>query len=179
MVERLRLCCGLFESDMDWEGTSQIPELKFLCQPGIPAARPGGLLAKKVPKAFHLQCHVDYTVGWAKGQLPIMSSLTWQLSFSLFPTPSLFLYFFTPSKPERTKENRCIRVNPLNSSCPQGLTHLSVPAMGCWNKGGYHDNNSATMPKACVLWTKKRGEGSASIATRMFSQLAAGKKSSL
>lgn len=40
MAKELGSCCGLCETDMHWERTSQVPELGFLCQPAIPAARP-------------------------------------------------------------------------------------------------------------------------------------------
>lgn len=47
-----------------------------------PCSSPWGLLAKKVPRAFHLQCHVDYTAGRAERRLLITFALTCWLSFT-------------------------------------------------------------------------------------------------
>lgn len=50
MVEQPDSCCELCETDMDWERTSQVPELGFLCQPAIPAARPRACWQRKFPE---------------------------------------------------------------------------------------------------------------------------------
>lgn len=55
-----------------------------------PCSSPQGPLAKKVPRAFHLQCHVDYTAGWAERRLAITFAPSWWLSFT-FQLP---LFFF-------------------------------------------------------------------------------------
>lgn len=43
-------CCALGEADTDWGRTSQVPKLRFLCQPAILAAHPGASRQGKFPK---------------------------------------------------------------------------------------------------------------------------------
>lgn len=49
-VEEQAPCCALWETDMDWGRTSQVPELGFLCQPVMPTAHPGACWQGKFPK---------------------------------------------------------------------------------------------------------------------------------
>ncbi len=82
-------------------------------------------------------------------------SLAGCLSLSVSLSDSLFL-FWAHQNQNFPNENKWARVNPLDSNCLQGLTHLSEPATDGWNEGGCHDNNSATLSPACVLWERMR-----------------------
>lgn len=75
--------------------------------------------------------------------------LSFSRSYSLFP-------FWAYQNQTLPTENKQGRVNPLDSSCPRGLTHLSEPARNGWNEGGCHDNSSATLPPVYVPWERRR-----------------------
>lgn len=75
--------------------------------------------------------------------------LSFSRSYSLF----LFRAYQNWTLPTENKQGR---VNPLDSSCPRGLTHLSEPARNGWNEGGCRDNSSATLPPAYVPWERRR-----------------------
>lgn len=153
MVQELGSCCGLCEADMDWEGTSQVPELGFSVTRRslrLALGPVGKESSQSFPPAMSRWLHsgiskkeVTDHVCFLAGCLAISNSLTF---LSLFLNPNF------------TTENRWEGVSSLDSNCPQGLTHLSEPARDSWNKKkkGFHDNSSATLPSACVLWERRR-----------------------
>lgn len=154
MVQELGSCCGLCEADMDWEGTSQVPEL------GFSVTRRSLRLALGQRKFPELStCNVTLITQWDKQKGGYWSRLLpgWLSCHLRFPY-FFYLYFLWASKnPNFTTENRWEGVSSLDSNCPQGLTHLSEPARDSWNtKKGFYDNSSATLPSACVLWERRR-----------------------
>ncbi len=71
-----------------------------------PYSLPKGLLAKKVPGAFHLQRHVYYTAGKAERRLLIMFGLSCCLSLSVSFPDSLFLFLSKKKKSKSDFPNR-------------------------------------------------------------------------
>lgn len=132
---------------MDGERTSQVPEPGFLCHPAIPAARSGACWQWKLPKLSTYNVTLITQQEQHKGgewscSLPVL------LPASLSSTDSCccsFFFLFSKVKSKLTNRKQ-LRVWPLPSNCPEGLTHLSEPSRNSWKSGGCHGNTTAFLP---------------------------------
>lgn len=156
MVEELGSCCGLCVTDMDRARTSQVPELGSLCQPANPAAGPRACWQRKFPELS--TCNVTLITQREEQKGACWSRLLSGaicLSLPASLSDSLFLLSACLNKTSPT-EDKHEGVNPLDSSCPQGLTRLSEPARDGWDEGGCRGNSPATLPPARVPRGKRR-----------------------
>lgn len=171
MVEELGSCCGLCETDMDWERTSQVPELGFLCQPAIPAARPRACWQRKFPELS--TCNVTLITQWEeqKGGYWSLFALSHWLSFSLFRTPSSF------SEPIkiRTSQKKTSGQGSILSIPIATRLNTSVRTCRGWVKWGRLPWQLWPLCHLCVSYG--RGGGNAFLtAIRVFSHLAVREK---
>lgn len=131
---------------MHWERTSQLPELGVSLSASDPCSLPKGLLARKFPELS--TCNVTLITQREEqraGHWSHLLSLAGWLSLSVSLSEAIFLIWAYQNQNFPT-ENKQERVNPLDSNCPQGLTHLSEPTRDSWNEEGCHDNSSTSCP---------------------------------
>lgn len=141
---------------MDWEGTSQVPELGFLCQPAIPAAHRRACWQRKFPElstcnvTLITQREVQKGGYWSR-----LHSLAGCRSLSVSLSDSLFL-FWAGSKSELPKRKQ---VRKGLSSWFQLPTRLNTSDRICqgWLKWGRLPWQQLCHFATCVfLWEGRR-----------------------
>lgn len=91
--------CGLCETDIDWERTSQVPELGFFCQPAIPATHPRIRWQRKLsfPPAMSHWLHSGMSGKEVTDHVCSLSLSVFHICLFLTPPP-LFFFFLSLSK---------------------------------------------------------------------------------
>lgn len=104
MVKEQGSCCELCKADMDWEGTSQVPELGFLCQLAIPAACPGACWQRKFPVLS--TCNVTLITQWGEQKRGHWSHFLPLVVFLSFLAPAFFSLTikFRPCQQKKTNK---------------------------------------------------------------------------
>lgn len=109
--------CGLCETDIDWERTSQVPELGFFCQPAIPATHPRIRWQRKLsfPPAMSHWLHSGMSGKEVTDHVCSLSLSVFHICLFLTPPP-LFFFFFKP-----------IEIGPPQQKTSEEGSLLSIP----------------------------------------------------